>query len=139
MVHFGVLQDVIAEVLVELAGERGAEWWGERYGVWVGKEGKDEGEKEEEEVKLPADKFVRHLTEEEIDVAIATSYVKRFKETLRLLPNIGISYCPSSSSSFSFPSSPASPTSTPTSTRNLIAWSFIGIDGSLATLFVQEA
>jgi hypothetical protein len=63
---------------------------------------------------LPEGFTVDRIPEEQLDVVLETSAIKRQASTMLMLPNVGIS----------------------NAEGKLIAWGYIGIDGSFATLYV---
>ncbi|RFU35918.1 hypothetical protein B7463_g488, partial [Scytalidium lignicola] len=81
---------------------------------------------------LPEGFIFARVRESDLDTVISTSTIPRQKSTLLQLPNIAILKSPS-------PSTLASVTDSvlPDSQLELAAWAYIGIDGSLATLYVQ--
>lgn len=73
-------------------------------------------EKVEKRMPLPEGYTVSKVPDEQVDLVIATSSIKRQKATLLLQPNIGLM----------------------NEKQELVAWGYIGADGSLATLYVLE-
>lgn len=65
---------------------------------------------------LPAGFTVARVPKDQLDLVISTSTIPRQKATLLLQPNLGIL----------------------NSSGALVAWGYVGIDGSIATLFVLE-
>jgi hypothetical protein len=65
---------------------------------------------------LPPGFTVGRVPEEQLDIVLSTSSIVRQPSTMLILPNIGIL----------------------NENGKLIAWAYIGIDGSLATLYVLE-
>ncbi|KAH8821626.1 hypothetical protein F5884DRAFT_768498 [Xylogone sp. PMI_703] len=83
---------------------------------------------------LPEGFTFARVREVDLDTVISTSSIPRQKSTLLQLPNVAIFKNPSP-----YPPASVSDFVSPNSEHELVAWAYIGIDGSLATLYVQPS
>lgn len=87
-----------------------------------------------QEIALPEGFAFARVRESDLDIVISTSSIPRQKTTMLELPNIAIFASPSASSSHALSGTNSS---LPGSEPEIVAWAYIGVDGSLATLYVQ--
>ena len=132
-------------------GAGGTEGRGEREGQEAKEEEEEEEEeeKEEKEESLPPGSAFSEPRRDELGLVISRTEIPRSEETLALLGSVGIRYTPdpTSTSTSTLTPTPTSTSTTPSTNptpnspsptqSDLIAWAFLGVDGSLTSLHVE--
>jgi len=116
MLRYACLHEHITSALITVGEAKDAVPYITRWNLWiVSTSGITTGSKERR--VLPEGYTVARVPEDQLEIVISTSTIPRQASTLRLLPNVGLM----------------------DEEGRLVAWGYIGVDGSFATLYVLPA
>lgn len=113
ILRFGCLHEYITAAFVELGKENDAIPYITHWNQWNISISDFSSNAKQKRV-LPEGFSVGRVPEEQLDIVLATSSIKRQASTMLMLPNVGLL----------------------NAKEELVAWGYIGIDGSFATLYV---
>lgn len=114
ILRFGCIHEVVTQELRALALPRDAVRHDSQWNLWLARTRDTECLVQKR--ALPDGFSVTRVPEDQLDIVLSTSSIPRQRETMLTLPNIAIL----------------------NAQGRLAAWAYIGIDGTLATLYVLE-
>lgn len=113
ILKFACLHEHMTAALVKIGGARDAVPRQTQWNFWLVKTS-DLSSLPKTKKSLPEGYTVTRVPDEQLDIVISTSSIPRQPSTYKILPSIGVL----------------------DTTGKLVAWGYIGIDGSFATLYV---